>query len=205
MRGDDRGKKEKECGSNRKKGRERGKSREDAERNKRARERHPGGAYPGWAAQAGGRRRLRRQGTSAGTLALPGSTATLTVPQQLMASDVPAPQPPPLPARPDLARRLRLLVCGLFSPSLSCRCCSTWSVCRAGAELLGRTGMWSWQGFQDQIPSPLRRPQIRRLLSASWTPISWPPCTQYFLFSPRSPLAPELVVFKWPHRTRPAE
>ena len=57
----------------------------------------------------------------------PGSTATLKVPQEVMASDVPAPQPPPLPAGPDLARRLRLLVCGLFSPALSRLCCSTWN------------------------------------------------------------------------------
>lgn len=115
----------------------------------------PRGAYPGRAAQAGGSRRRGRRDLCRHP-GPPGSSATLMVPWELMASDVRAPQPPPLPAGPDWDRRLRLPGCGLFPPSfwrLGCSCFHRGvGVSGAGAQLLLRVGMGQWQGLRGEMP-----------------------------------------------------
>lgn len=126
------------------------KTREKAVKEKTARERRacgrprsrlPRGAYPGRAAQAGcsGRRGGRDLCRHPGP---PGSAATLTVPWELMASDVRAPQPPPLPARPGLDRGSACPFVGFPLPpsGASALPASTWGV-QGWAELLVGVGM----------------------------------------------------------------
>lgn len=101
---------------------------------------------------------------------LPGSTVTLTVPWELMASDMPCPTAPSPSSQARLGEapptgHLWAFLSGPLQPLLFLL---PSGVCRAGARLLVRAGMWQRQGFQEEISTPTC--VVQRLLSAFQTP-----------------------------------